>query len=375
MAHQRRRPNNDGSVYQRKSDGRWTGALSLARGRRKYFSGRTQREVLDKLTKARRDLQQGVEPAPERRRVGEYLTRWLEDTAKPKLRPSTYQSYSQIIRLHLLPDLGKIPLFRLTREDVQALLRKKTSEGKSPRTVGYIRAVLRHALRQAVIDGDLARNVAALATPPRIPHHEITPLTLEQAKQLLAAAKGDRLEAFYVVTLSLGLRRGEGLGLRWSDVDLSEGIIRVSQSLLEVGGKLIISEPKSARSRRQLPLPPRALEAMKAHRARQLQERLQAGPKWQDTGFVFTSTIGTPVQPRNVFRDFRAMLQRANLPPIRLHDLRHSAATLLLAQNVPARTIMEILGHSQISVTMDLYSHVMPSMLKEALGKVDTALG
>lgn len=368
-----KRGNNEGSVYHR-ADGRWVGALTLPGGRRKSFYGQSQKAVLDRLAKAREELQRGRAPVGGRLTVGTYLTRWLEDTAQPGLRVSTFRSYSDIIKLHLLPALGTIPLTRLTREDVQSLLRRKQAAGKSPRTVRNIRAVLRHALNQAIMDGHLALNAAAAATPPRVPHYDVKPLTPEEARKLLETAKGDRLEALYALVLTLGLRRGEGLGLRWADIDLEQRQLRVTQALTQVAGRMSLGEPKTTRSRRTLPLTPGLVGLLKAHRARQLEDRLRAGPRWQNSGLVFTSTNGGPTHPRNALRSFYAMLERGRLPRMRLHDLRHSAASFLLASGVSPRVAMDVLGHSQIAVTMDLYSHLLPGALEDAVGKADSLM-
>lgn len=227
------------------------------------------------------------------------------------------------------------------------------------------------------------RNVAALVSLPRIQKQEMKIFTPEQAKAFLDSVKGHRLEALFVMALTLGLRRGELLGLRWSDIDLDAATLRVNYALQRFDGKLHLMEPKTEKSRRVLPLPSLLTTALRAHRSRQLEDRLALGSDWQETRFVFASTIGTPLEPRNLNRTFDTLLEKANkelgesekLPKIRLHDLRHSCATLLLAQGVPQRTLMEILGHSQISLTMNTYSHVLPEMTRAAVGVMDAVLG
>lgn len=240
----------------------------------------------------------------------------------------------------------------------------KLEAGLSPRTVQYLRAVLRRALCQALKWDLVARNVATLVDPPRSVRYEVSPLTPTQA--FLAAVKGDRLEALYSVALALGLRQGEALGLRWSDVDLDAGTLKVRVALQRIGGKVELVEPKTKRSRRTVHMPPTIVTALKEHRIRQLQERLMCGQRWDYSwNVIFASTIGTPLDARNVVRLFHSALERAGLPPMRFHDLRHTWASLLLAQGVGPRTIMDVLGHSQISLTMDTYSHVMPEMCRE----------
>ncbi len=235
--------------------------------------------------------------------------------------------------------------------------------------------MLRRALGQALRWGLVQRNAAALTDPPRVCHPEVRPLTPAEARALLGAVRGDRLEALFTVALALGLRQGEALGLRWEDVDLEAGTLRVAGALQRVDGALRFVEPKSARSRRALNLPAVAVAALRAHRARQAAERLQAGPLWQEHGPVFTTTVGTPLDAGNVRRAFKRHLRAAGLPPtVRFHDLHHTTASLLLAQRVHPRLVMEVLGHSQIGLTMDTYSHVLPALRQEVAAQMDALL-
>lgn len=220
----------------------------------------------------------------------------------------------------------------------------------------------------------VARNVATLVDVPRVQRPEVQPFSLEQARTILDAIRGNRFEALYSVALAVGLRRGEALGLRWDDVDLDAGTLKVRTALQRIDGKLQLVEPKTSRSRRTIALPDMAVAALRSHRARQLQERLLAGSRWQDTGMVFTTSIGTYMEPRNLTRHFNRTVKNAGLPPKRFHDLRHTCASLLLAQGVHARVVMEILGHSQIGLTMDTYSHVAPSLQRDAAGRMNDAL-
>jgi integrase len=207
--------------------------------------------------------------------------------------------------------------------------------------------------------------------------HEIKPLSADQSRALLDAAKRHQLEAFYSAALLLGLRRGEVLGLRWSDIDFERRTLQVRQTVQRIAQEgLVAAEPKTEKSRRTLSLPDAALRALKAQRARQATERLSAGTEWEDADLVFTSLSGTPLDPRGVDRKFKRLLAKAQLPvTTRLHDLRHSAASLLLAQGVPMRTIMELLGHSSIAMTANVYSHIAPTMLRDAADKMDAILG
>lgn len=251
--------------------------------------------------------------------------------------------------MYVKPDLGQIQLEKLTPQHVQHFMNVRLASGLSARTVQYARAVLRCALGQALKWGLVARNVATLVDPPRHKQHEIVPLTLDEIKGFLRAISGHRFEAVFYVAIALGLREGEVLGLRWQDVDLKAATLKVNTSLQRIEGKLQLVEPKTARSRRTLPLPENVITMLRAHRVRQLEAQILAGSQWQEFGLVFTSNIGTPLIARNVVRDFHKILRKAGLPHHRFYDLRHSCASLLLAQGIGMRTIMEILGHSQIA--------------------------
>lgn len=263
---------------------------------------------------------------------------------------------------------------KLSPSDIQPFLNDKLAEGLSPRTVRYLHAVLRRALGQALKRGLVPRNVATLVNLPKAQRPEVEPFTPDQARSFLAAIHGDRLEALYSVALSVGLRQGEALGLRWEDVDLDTGTITVRKALQRLNGVFELVEPKTARSRRTIALPQTAVTALRVHRTRQLQERLLAGSKWCENGLVFTNTFGTPIDASNLIRHFHRALVAAGLPRKRFHDLRHTCASLLLAQGVHPRVVMDILGHSQISLTMDTYSHVIPALQREAASQMDVLL-
>ena len=235
---------------------------------------------------------------------------------------------------------------------------------------------MRIALNQALKWQLVQRNSAALVEPPKYKKPEVVPLTLEQTHTLLdyLAKTNDRLSALYSVSLLLGLRLGEATGLRWKDIDLDNKCLRVNVALQRIKGKLQLVEPKTQKSNRSLPLPQIIIAALKHHRKQQLTEKLFAGNSWQESDLVFTTTIGTALDSRNVLRCFQSALEKAKLPKCRFHNLRHSCASLLLAQGVPARTVMEILGHSQIGLTLDTYSHVMPEMKTEVANIIDKAL-
>jgi len=350
-------------------------AVSGAEGRgRVYRYGKTRAEAADKLTKALKLVQDGLPIPGERQTVGQWLETWLEESAKPAIRPATYASYSCLVRMHLIPELGHVPLAKLTPQQIQSLLNRKLASGLAPRRVAMIRGVLRTALNQALRWGLVARNVATLVSPPRASHFEVRPLDPAQSRAFLDAVRGDRLEALYTVALAIGLRQGEALGLRWEDVELDAGLLHVRHALQRIDGKLQLVEPKSARSRRTIVLPDVVRDALHAHRVRQTEQRLAVGAEWEEAGFVFTTELGRPLNDSNVTHMFQRHLKRAGLPRQRFHDLRHACASLLLAQGVSPRVVMEVLGHSQITLTLDTYSHVMPGLQADAAARMHALL-
>lgn len=374
-----RRANGEGSIYRRK-DGRWVAAIYVLRadgGRvRRQVYGKTRGEVSAQLTAIAAKTAAGVPMAVERWTFRTYSEHWLDHVARARLRPSTLSSYRMMLRLHLWPTLGEVKLHAITPAKVRALLGAKREEDLSDRSVQLVHATLRTVLAEAVRDELVERNVAALVRVARPERREVAPWSPAEAAQFLRKTRGHRLHALFSVGVAVGLRRGELLGLRWSDVDWDAGTVRVRRVVQRVQGEgLVIGPPKTARSRRVVPLPSSSLRQLREHRSLQLAERLVARSEWQDEDLVFASTHGTVIEPRNLSRLFDALIKTAGVRRIRFHDLRHTCASLLLAQGVPARVVMDVLGHSQIAVTMDLYSHVMPSALREAADAMDRALG
>jgi integrase len=368
-----KRSNGEGSLG-RRPNGTWAAAVSLPDGRRKFFYGKTKEDVRRKLTQALHAIEVGGLTDSRGLTVGEFLDQWLTETVQPNVRPWTYKGYEVHVRLHLKPVIGHIPLAKLAPLHVQQLLNAKKAAGLSPKSIRYIRGTLRTALNQAVRWDLLTRNPASLVDGPRVGHYEIRPFTPEEARVFLTAMKGDRLEALYSVALTMGLRQGEALGLCWREVDLELGYLRVSKQLQRFGGETHLVEPKTARSRRSLALPASIARALREHRDRQLEERSAAGDKWTETGLVFTTPTGRPIDATRISKDFHRHLNRAGLAQRRFHDLRHSCATLLLVQGVSPRVVMEILGHSQISLTMNTYTHVVPELRRQAADRIDELL-
>ncbi len=373
-----RRGPNEGSVYLRQ-DGRWAGSAHIGyesgRRVRKHVLGHTRKEAADKLDVLLRAHKENRPIPDQRQKLGPFLRRWLDDAAKPTLRASTYASYDDIVRLHLIPGLGRIVVAKLTPDEVQTFLNAKLTSGLSPRRVQYIHAVLRRALVTAERWGLASRNVARLVDAPRVPHHEIRPLDREQVRQLLDASVDDHALGLYVTAVGTGLRQGELLALRWDDVDLDARRLEVRHTLGRVDGVLTLLEPKTARSRRTVVIPEFVVNALRTHRTRQRMDRLVAGSRWVDSGHVFTTTIGTPLDATSVSHAFGRALVRAGLPHSRFHDLRHAAATFLLAQGFTLEDVKNLLGHSSIVLTSNTYGHVLEQRQREVARGMDAALG
>ena len=314
-----RRGKGEGTLYQR-PDGTWRAMVDLGwqagKRVRRSVSGATRREVVDKLKEARRAMDSGLQPVSDRLTVATYLEDWL-DATRDNVRPATWQRYRGIVRTHHIPRLGRIPLSKLSPGNAERMLRDM--EG-SPRTRHHARAVLRTALQRAVAHGLILRNPAALAAPPRVEHREVEAWDAGQVRIFLEVIRGHRLEALFTVAVTTGLRQGELLGLRWSDVDLTAGTLTVRHALQRVDGRLQLVETKTPRSRRTVPLPDLALRAL-----RTAQEGRMVGTH------LFTTPSGSPLYGTAVYRDFLDVTEAAGLPRIRFHSLRHTAASLLLA--------------------------------------------
>ncbi|HEX4208645.1 MAG TPA: tyrosine-type recombinase/integrase [Ktedonobacteraceae bacterium] len=377
-----KKANGEGSIYRRKVDGMYVGSITLEDGKRKYFYSKKRQEVYDKMQKALQEKKQGTLVTAPQQSLAQYLTYWLENSVQDTLRPRSYERYEGIVRLHLIPVLGKVKLQSLTPQHVQLLKSQKVKEGLSAKTVGLIHVVLHRALDDAIKLGLVARNVCDVVSPPREEKKEIHPLTLEQIHRLLHTAKGHALETLVTLALATGMRRGELLGLKWQDIDFGKGILRVRRILSRVptlvrtdGDETYVeTEPKTKGSRRSIALTGFAIDALKKHRRHQEEARRVAGTSWEDHDYVFYTPTGRHLSPSSSVLDpFKILLKRAGLPDIRFHDLRHSAATLLLGEGVNPKVVQEILGHSKISMTMDIYSHVMPIMQSDAMDKLHHA--
>ena len=378
----RRRSRGDGALFQDAS-GRWRGAIVVTDPDtgtrvRRAVSGRTMAVARERLDKVRRDLEQGIglkRGSP--KTLAAYAAVWLP-ALRQRVRPSTWRSHEQYLRLYVVPAIGGATLTELTPTSVERMTAAMIGRGLSPTTARGARTTLRMILRDAERDGIVARNVAALARPPRLVRHELRVLTAAETRRLLEGTADDDLGPLFAVAATTGLRQGEILGLRWQDVELTgtAPTLTVNRSLARTANGFELAEPKTARSRRTLDLAPVVVAALRRQRTRQKEARLAAGDLWQDTrALVFTDQLGRALRGANVTHVFSDSLARVGLPHVRFHDLRHGAASMLLAQGVPLKVVSETLGHSGIAVTADTYAHLDRAQRREAADAIERAIG
>jgi len=365
-----------GDGFRRRGDA-WTTLVDLPRDpvtgkrRQKRITAPTKRACKELALRVLQDAEAGLLSGAERVTVGEYLDRWLA-SVEPNLRPSTFRRYSDLMRQHVVPVVGNVRLIKLAPLDVQRLYASKLEAGLSPSSVHLLHNILHRALKQAMRWGMLSRNVTEAVDAPQPVKPECKTWDAAQTATVLAAAAHDDLEAFWRLALLCGLRRGELLGLQWPDVDLARGTLAVRRTLSRgKGGSWELGAPKTAHGRRSIALPASCVESLRRHRIQQLERRLELGEIWQDRDFVFTNQTGGPFHVNTLVRRFRALTARAGVPAIRFHDLRHTSATLLLAGGVHPKVVQERLGHADVGITLNRYSHVSPQMQRDAADTLD----
>ena len=372
----KRNPNGSGTITKRQ-DGRYQAAVYVLQPdgtrARKYVYGKTwadcdakRRALLDKVDN-------GI-PVPTRSmKLAEWLPYWLDNIVKPRRKRTTAAKYEVHVRLYLVPMIGSKRLESLSVADVRKFvvaLENKTSAATAKESHRVLRTALTAACREELV----TRNVATLVEPPTVADRDLDPWSLDETLDFLTAARKDPLYAAFVLAIALGFRRGEIVGLRWENVDLDKREIRVRTQRQRVGGEVYEDDPKGRRRKQTLPLPGICVAPLRWQRMRQAAMREQAGEKWEETGYVFTTRTGKPIEPRNLYRSFTRVAKNAGLRVIRLHDARHGTATLLTAAGVAPRGVMEILGHSQIAVTMNVYAHVVQDTQREAVSHMDRLL-
>jgi integrase len=341
----------------------------------RYIYAKTRKLAAEKLTKAMADRNGGIVFDDKNLTVSDFLDIWLSDCVKDAIRVSTFERYKGIANLHISPALGRLRLKALTPAHVQGFYRWRLDSGLSPATVQKIHVVLHKALSQAVKWSLVPRNVTEAVSAPRPSPKEMHPLSAEEVRRLLGAATGDRLEALWVLAVHTGMRQGELLALKWTDIDLEAGKVSVRRTLTRESGHYTLGEPKTKKSRRTIKLTGAATEALRSHLNRQMADIDRLGDLYQDQGLIFTTDSGAPLNPSNVRnRNLRRLLRKAALPTIRFHDFRHTCATLLLSRNVHPKIVQEMLGHSTVAITLDTYSHVLPGMGDKAATAMEDAL-
>jgi integrase len=365
-----RRGHNEGTI-RRRADGRWEAMITLPTGQRKSLYGKTRAEAAQKLNRAQADAAEGKAWGNQRQTVEQYMRWWLEEQAKPSVRLTTYEAYRTYTERHIIPGLGSLRLLQMSPQHVQAFLNGRLKLGLKPRTVVQIRAILRRALGQGVKMGLLNRNVAQYASPPKVERYEICPLTPEQARTFVEGIRGDRLEALYTLTLAVGLRLGEALGLLWDDVDLETGTLTVRGNLQRLNRESQRVPVKTDAGRRTVALPRFVVESLLAHCQRQLDERARFDDVYTYHGYVFSRPDGRPLEGTRITHQLQETLEKLGLPRQRFHDLRHGAASLMKAQGVDLKSISATLGHSQIAITADLYTHLFPEGRRDIADRMD----
>ncbi len=359
-----RRSKGEGSLWKDETNNRWMGKITLPNGKRRSKSGKTKIEILDWLTDQRDKIKKGTYVVDDTATLGGFITSYMENTLKHNLRPRTYIAHWGYVKNHIIPELGKIKLEALRPEHVQSFYDKKLKSGLSPRTVQYMHSILHKTLDQAMKWGLVVRNVTELVERPKTQRKAPEILSAKQISLFLDGVKDHRYYPIYILAAYCGMRQSEIIGLRVKDVDLNRGVLHISQTVQWVRGQgFVTADVKTEKSKRMIPLPQKALDVLKEHL------------EGVESELVFTTaSTGNPVYNNNLYRHFKDTLKELSLPDVTFHSLRHSHATLLLIAGVHPKVVQERLGHSQITTTLDIYSHTVPSLQKEAAEKFDKIL-
>jgi integrase len=374
----KRRGNGEGSITRHKKSGLYMARywVETPKGpKRKTLYGKTRQEVADELTKILAARADGIACEDQNVTVREYLDSWLKGSVRGSVKQSTFDRYESAVRLHIKPALGRLKLTKLTPAHVQGFYQDRLDAGLAPASVNKLHTILHKALSQAAKWNMVPRNVTELVTAPRPAPEEMKTLSAEETRRFLEAARGEKLEAMYIVAVTTGMRQGELLALKWQDVDLENATISVRRTLTRNGGRLLLGEPKTKNSRRTIHLTEAAVRVLSEHLSRQVTQIERLGDLYRDEGLVFASEVGTLINPSNLRkRSFAPLLKWAGLSPIRFHDLRHTCATLLFSKGIHPKYVQELLGHSSIAITLDTYSHVMPGMGDQTARAMEAAL-
>ena len=365
-----KRGQNQGSVYQRGSDKRWVGQITIQKKHYiKYFHSKSEAEAW--LNQALLLVGQGLPLAGARVTLAVYFTSWLESIS-PSLRPKTHMQYEHLVIKHIMPYLGHLSLQELKADKLLDFYQVKRQAGWGQRTLKLINGILHHSLEDAFTHGLIFRNPVKEVPKFRQPYHEQKVLCLDQVREFLQVCRGTRWEAIFCLAITSGMRAGELLGLRWTDINWERGQLQIQRQVQRIPRQgLIFSEPKTASSRRCISLGKEMLDGLRVHAEAQEQEKCLVGVRWQENNLVFPSGVGTPMDPHRLLNVFKRFLEQAGLPDCRLHDLRHTAATLMLGWGIHPKVVQERLGHSRISHTLGTYAHVLPTIQGEAAEMMD----
>ena len=370
----KKRGNNEGSIYKRKN-GAWRAQVTLD-GQRLSYSAKDKTDAQAWLRKMQDEIDDGLRYESTQLTLGQFMEDWLI-TVQPTLRHNTHRQYKQVTEQHILPVLGQHKIRELTAAQIQQLYNQLITIGRGLRTVRYVHQVLHRSLAHAVKLGIIGRNPAKAVIPPKPEPKEMQYLDEAQTQQLLfvAQASNDRFYALYHLAITTGMRMGELLGLKWEDLDRDQATLHIRRQLTRLQGiGLRLRPPKTKAAFRRIDLGQQSLNVLKEHRERQFQDMVAAGDRWEENNLVFASTKGTFINPSNLRREFKPLLQRAGLPKIRFHDLRHTAASLMLNNSIPLIVVSRRLGHAQPSITLDVYGHLIPSKQQEAAALMDELL-
>ena len=366
-----------GRIWHNKKTDRYVAILECGRdesGKRKqrFRNATTKKEARQLLLQMQRELEEGMLD-PSKASLGDYLQDWLRDVVRHRVATRTFERYESVLRCHVIPQLGGVRLAALRPDQVQRRYGEMLDQGMSPATVQKTHGALHSALRHAVRMRMIPRNPSDDLVLPKIRRPEIKPLSEEEIARMLAVAEGTNVGAALLTLLTTGMRRGEVLALRWEDVDFERRTVAVRRTLEQSSQGIALKEPKTRRSARIIALPSATVDALRSHKAKQAEARLTTGPAFNHSGLVFPGPRGDLWRPDNFGAACHKVFKRAELS-CRLHDLRHTQATLLLQQGVHPKVVQERLGHANVSITLDIYSHVAPHMQEEAAARIDEAL-
>jgi integrase len=365
----KRRSNNEGTIHQRK-DGSWRAQITLE-GKRLSHSAKTERECQEWRKKINIQKDNGLTIAGAQTCLGEYLEKWLQ-SIRSNLADTTWYQYNMYAHKCIIPLLGNVKLKDIHVDHLQNLYLRMTDEGYKSNTVRIVHAILHKSLKYALVSGLIIKNPADLVQRPRVKEKEMNIFSESQVSQFLISVKGTRNEALYQLELATGLRQSEILGLKWSDLDWLKGSLNIERQLKRNGkNKEYFTKLKTRASRRTILLGKKTVLILKEHLERQAIEQKVMGTRWQENDMLFPSSIGTPMNQSNLYKNFKDMIQNAGLPNIRFHDLRHTAASIMLNHNIPIIVVSRRLGHSKASITLDIYGHLMHEMQDEVANLID----